>query len=81
MEHLVAILGEFEIKMMAKLDSLVSKMDTYHTKTETNHEETMAKLDVHHERMRASVTAWRNETTVYQEVTEENPEDIVRCGA
>jgi hypothetical protein len=27
------------------------------------------------------VTAWRNETTVYQEVTEENPEDIVRCGA
>jgi hypothetical protein len=36
---LVAILGEFETKMMAKLHSSVSQMDAYHTKTEPNHKE------------------------------------------
>jgi hypothetical protein len=88
MEHLVAILGEFETKMMAKLDSLFSKMDEYHAKTDANHEETMAKLDGHHERMGVSVNAWQNEMMVCQEATdaypeemEANPEDIVRCGA
>jgi hypothetical protein len=49
MEHLVAILGDFETKMMAKLDSLVSHMDAYHAKTEANHEEMTVKLDDHHD--------------------------------
>jgi hypothetical protein len=36
-------------------------MDAHHAKTEANHEETMAKLDAHHEWMRASVNIWRKE--------------------
>jgi hypothetical protein len=50
--------------------NLVSRIDAHHAKTEANHKEIMAKLDAHHERMRASVDAWRKETTACQEATE-----------
>jgi hypothetical protein len=52
---------------------LVSRMDVYHTRTEGNREELMAELDAHHERMRASVNAWREKTSC-QEATEAYPE-------
>jgi hypothetical protein len=57
-------------------DTLVSWMDAHHAKTDVNHEEMMAKLDAHHEWMRASVNAWRKETTACQEVTEAYPEKM-----
>jgi hypothetical protein len=63
-------------EMEAQVGSLVSRMDAYHAKREANHEMLMAKLDAHHERMRASVNAWRRETTACQEATETNQENM-----
>jgi TolA-binding protein len=47
-------------------DTLVSLLDAQDARTEANQEEMMAKLDVHHERLRASVDAWRKGTTACQ---------------
>jgi hypothetical protein len=59
MEHLVAILGEFETKMIAKMDTnreerkaemkadqeeMLAKTDAHHVWREANHEETMAEM-------------------------------------
>jgi hypothetical protein len=46
------------------------------TRWQANKKERMAKLETHHERRRASVTAWRKETTVCHEATEAYPEKM-----
>jgi endo-alpha-1,4-polygalactosaminidase (GH114 family) len=54
-------------------DTLISLMDAHYARTEAN-QEMIAKLDTHHERMRASVNAWQEEMTACQEATEAYPE-------
>jgi thiamine biosynthesis lipoprotein ApbE len=52
MEHMVAILEAFEAKLMARLDSLVSRVNAHQAKTEANHEELMAIMKASQERVR-----------------------------
>jgi hypothetical protein len=50
---LVAILKEFEAKMMAKLDSLASWMDDHQAKTEANCEELMDIMKASQEKIKS----------------------------
>jgi hypothetical protein len=57
-------------KFVVLRSTLISRMDIHLARTEANQEEIIVKMDTHQESMRASINAWRKETTACQEAME-----------
>lgn len=63
---MLAKLDSFQDEIRTNREEMLAEMETKQGKMKSHHQAMMAKSDVHHERMRASVTAWRQTTTVCQ---------------
>jgi hypothetical protein len=58
---------EMKVKTMKEtVDVYLAGIEANQARAEANHEETTAKLNVHHERMKSSVNAWRKGPTACQ---------------